>query len=32
VSEIRDFLAAQGLPRGDLNDLPDSAKRFPDGA
>jgi len=32
VSEIRDFLAGVGLPRGDLNDLPDSAKRFPDGA
>ena len=32
MSEIRDFLAGQGLPRGDLNDLPDSAKRFPDGA
>ena len=32
VSEIRDFLAGQGLPRGDLNELPDSAKRFPDGA
>ena len=32
VSEIRDFLAASGLPRGDLNELPDSAKRFPDGA
>jgi hypothetical protein len=29
---IRDFLAASGLPRGDLNELPDSAKRFPDGA
>ena len=32
MSEIRDFLAGRGLPRGDLNDLPDSAKRFPDGA
>ena len=32
MSEIRDFLAGVGLPRGDLNDLPDSAKRFPDGA
>ena len=32
MSEIRDFLAASGLPRGDLNELPDSAKRFADGA
>ncbi len=32
MSEIRDFLAASGLPRGDLNELPDSAKRFGDGA
>ncbi len=32
MSEIRDFLAASGLPRGDLHELPDSAKRFPDGA
>jgi hypothetical protein len=29
---VRDFLAADGLPRGDLNELPSSAKRFPDGA
>jgi hypothetical protein len=29
---IRRFLAAQGLPPGDLNDLPESEKRFPDGA
>ena len=31
MSEIRDFLAASGLPRGDLNELPDSAKRVPYG-
>src|SRR3954468_8592523 len=30
--DTRDFLASIGLPRGDANDLPDSAKRFPDGA
>jgi hypothetical protein len=29
---VRGFLHELGLPRGDLNDLPDSAKRFPDGA
>src|SRR5437763_7958849 len=29
---VRDALAGMGLPRGDLHDLPDSAKRFPDGA
>ena len=29
---IRDFFARLGLPPGDLNDLPDSPKRFPDGA
>lgn len=29
---VRDALAAMGLPRGDLHDLPDSEKRFPDGA
>jgi hypothetical protein len=29
---IRDFLRANGLPERDLHDLPDSAKRFPDGA
>jgi hypothetical protein len=28
----RDFLATMGLPRGDLFDVPSSAKRFPDGA
>jgi hypothetical protein len=30
--ETRDFLASIGLPRGDLNELPTSPKRFPDGA
>jgi hypothetical protein len=29
---IRDFLRSTGLPADDLRDLPDSAKRFPDGA
>jgi hypothetical protein len=29
---LRDSLAAMGLPRGDLHGLPDSTKRFPDGA
>src|SRR6266852_8708134 len=32
MSETRDFLRSPGLPPGDLNELPDSAKRFPDGA
>jgi hypothetical protein len=32
VSETRDFLRSIGLPPGDLNHLPDSPKRFPDGA
>jgi Peptidase family U32 len=32
MSETRAFLRSIGLPPGDLNDLPDSAKRFPDGA
>ncbi len=32
MSDTRDFLASVGLPRGDLNELPDSTKRFPDGA
>ena len=32
MDEIRSFLADVGLPRGDLNELPDSPKRFPDGA
>ncbi|HEX5245938.1 MAG TPA: U32 family peptidase [Gaiellaceae bacterium] len=30
--DTRDFLESIGLPRGDLGDLPTSAKRFPDGA
>src|SRR3954449_4821113 len=29
---VRRFMAAQGLPPDDLHALPDSAKRFPDGA
>jgi Peptidase family U32 len=29
---IRDFVSSIGLPPADLNDLPDSPKRFPDGA
>src|SRR5437764_10000315 len=29
---LRDALADMGLPRGDLHELPDSAKQFPDGA
>ncbi len=29
---VRAWLAAQGLPSGDLGELPTSAKRFPDGA
>ena len=32
MSGVRDALAAMGLPRGDLHELPDSTKRFPDGA
>jgi hypothetical protein len=32
MESTRDFLESIGLPRGDLGDLPDSAKRFPDGA
>jgi Peptidase family U32 len=32
MGDVRDFLAGLGLPRGDLNQLPDSPKRFPDGA
>jgi hypothetical protein len=32
VSVVRDFLREQGLPEGDLHRLPDSPKRFPDGA
>src|SRR5256714_10247922 len=32
MSETRDFLCSIDLPPGELNELPDSAKRFPDGA
>ncbi len=32
MGSTRDFLASIGLPPGDLTELPDSAKRFPDGA
>jgi hypothetical protein len=32
MSATRDFLRSIDLPPGDLNELPDSAKRFPDGA
>jgi hypothetical protein len=32
MDDTRDFLESIGLPRGDLGDLPDSTKRFPDGA
>lgn len=32
MTGTRDFLRSIGLPPGDLHDLPDSAKRFPDGA
>jgi hypothetical protein len=32
VRETRDFLRSIGLPARDLNDLPDSPRRFPDGA
>jgi hypothetical protein len=32
VGSTRDFLVSIGLPPGDLSELPDSAKRFPDGA
>jgi peptidase U32-like protein len=32
MSETRDFLRSIGLPPGDLSELPESAKRFPDGA
>jgi hypothetical protein len=31
-NSTRRFLAAAGLPPGDAGDLPDSARRFPDGA
>ena len=30
--DLREFLREQGLPPGDLHELPDSPKRFPDGA
>jgi hypothetical protein len=30
--DVREFLVSTGLPPGDLGGLPDSAKRFPDGA
>jgi Peptidase family U32 len=32
MKETRAFLTSKGLPPGDLHDLPDSSKRFPDGA
>lgn len=32
MRETRAFLASLGLPEGDLHELPDSPKRFPDGA
>jgi hypothetical protein len=32
VGSTRDFLRSIGLPPGDLNAVPDSPKRFPDGA
>src|SRR5207249_9620581 len=32
MGETRAFLASIGLPPGDLHGLPDSQKRFPDGA
>jgi len=32
MKQIRDYLQSKGLPAGDLYDLPDSDKRFPDGA
>ncbi|HEY4026645.1 MAG TPA: U32 family peptidase [Candidatus Dormibacteraeota bacterium] len=32
TDRIRDALTQIGLPRGDLNALPDSSRRFPDGA
>src|SRR2546425_686162 len=32
MSDTREFLRSIGLPPGDLNELPDSPKRFPDGA
>jgi len=32
MSSARDVLRSMGLPEGDLHNLPDSAKRFADGA
>ncbi len=32
MAGTREFLRSIGLPSGDLGGLPDSAKRFPDGA
>src|SRR5919201_6141589 len=32
MTDTRDFLRSIGLPPGDLNELPTSSKRFPDGA
>ena len=32
MERTRSFLESIGLPRGDLRELPDSSKRFPDGA
>src|SRR3954467_10647540 len=32
MDETRAFLESVGLPPGDLHNLPDSPKRFPDGA
>ena len=32
MKRVRDFLASKNYPRGELYDLPSSAKRFPDGA
>src|SRR5204863_9704822 len=32
MERVRRFMAAQGLPPDDLHTLPDSPKRFPDGA
>lgn len=32
MREIREFLTSMGLPPGDLDDVPDSPKRFPDSA
>lgn len=32
MERVRDFLQSQRYPRGDLNDLPTTPKRFPDGA